>query len=95
MREAFVEYDFQEVADLIRLLTQVAALVLQTPQGIVRCLMGAPLYRDTMLVAGEGPICPGVTDEDFFPSLLLPYLPHVLGLSDIELFGPDVRSKIK
>jgi hypothetical protein len=57
--------------------------------------MGVPLYYDIMNVVGRGPLCPGVTDEEFFPSLLLPYLPLVLGLSDIELRGPDVRSKIK
>jgi hypothetical protein len=95
VQEAFKEYDFQEVATLILLFTKIAALVLQTPQGVVRCLMGARLYYDATNVVGGDPLCPGVTDEDMFPSLLLPYLPRVLGLSDIELCGPDVRSEIK
>jgi hypothetical protein len=44
IREAFNDYDFQEVATLIRLFTKLAELVLRTTQGVVRCFVGAPLY---------------------------------------------------
>jgi hypothetical protein len=95
IQEAFAEYDFQDVAVLVRLFTKIAELVLRTPQGVVRYLMGAPLYYNTTHAAGVDPPCPGITDEGFFPTMLLPYMPRVLGISDIELCAPDVRSRIK
>jgi hypothetical protein len=57
-------------------------------------LMGAPLYHDTEMVVGSEPMRPGVTRADFFPSVFLPYLPRILGLNDIDLCGPEVRSMI-
>jgi hypothetical protein len=94
MREAFLEHDFEAVAKLIQLFAKIAELVLRTPQGVIRYLMGAPLYYDTMSAVGFHPPRPGLTDEGLVFCTHFPYVPRILGLSDIELCGPDAWSRI-
>jgi hypothetical protein len=92
IQEAFERCDFQEVEELVQMFTKVAEIILRTSVGTMRYLMGAPLYHDTEMVVGSEPSCPSVTWNDFFPSLLLPYMPRIPGLHDIDLCGPEARS---
>jgi hypothetical protein len=95
VQEAYEDYNFREVAELIKMLTKVAEVILRTHMGIMRYLVGAPLYHDAEMVVGSEPRCPGVTRADFFPSMVLPYMLHILGLNGIDLCGPEARSMIK
>jgi hypothetical protein len=94
IQEAYEDRSFQEVGELITMLTSVAEIILRNLMGLMRYLMGAPLYHDTETLVGSEPYCPCVAKYDFFPSMLLPYLPRILHLSDIDLRGPEARSLI-
>jgi hypothetical protein len=81
------EGDYEDLAALLQILIKVAQLVLRSPQTTRRRLMGAPLRLDTLsLVDVDAGVGPGVTPGPFYvPKEYVPYLPHVLGLEDIDL----------
>jgi hypothetical protein len=86
MQRAAKVNEFEELADLITVLTDIAGLVLRTPQGAVRYLTGAALRYNTALLDQEARGTVGATQEGFtFPAESIPYLPRILGLEDVDV----------
>jgi hypothetical protein len=81
--------DWTGLADLMQLFIQAGQLVLRSPQGACGCLMGAPLRQNTLRRSRW------MTAGDFvFPTECFPYLPHILGLEDIDLCGNDATTVV-
>jgi hypothetical protein len=87
----FINNEWQNLADVLDLFIRTAQAVLRTKEGAYAYLVGSPMYHNTLalkLPAGHGP---GITKDEFvFPIERFPYLPHILGINDIDLCGPNL-----
>jgi hypothetical protein len=92
---AATDHDRRRLAELMRLIIRAADLVLRTPQGVRRYLVGAPLCFDNISRAEAGLPCPGLTNGAFvFPTMYFPYLSYVLGVDDIDLCSEDAWATV-